>query len=793
MPLATLVIPGWHWAWIAAALCLTAAAILLWSYRASPIDPVRWLCLTLKALGIAALAFCLLEPLWSGPRVRPGANLFALVADNSQGLTVHDPGHAHSRGEELRTLLDSANPGWQPTLESTFDVRRHLFDTRLQPVRTFAELSFDGRASAIGEALRDLAQRYRGRPLAGILLFTDGNATDIRGSLPDFKGLPPVYPVVLGERHPPRDLALQPVTVSQTAFEDAPVTAQAELIATGFADEDVVAQLLQADGREVQRQVLIPRRDPETLPVRFQWRPDRPGTSFYQIRVRARSELDADPGRPTAATREATLANNRAVLAVDRGEGPYRILYVAGRPNWEFKFLNRALESDDQLQLVALIRVARREPKFDFRGRAGESSNPLFRGFDDQSPEAVERYDQPVLIRLNTRDKLELRSGFPRTPEDLYAYDALILDDLEAAFFSPDQSLLVQHFVAERGGGFLMLGGLDSFQSGSYHRTPIGDLLPVYLDRVDEAKPAGPVRLQLTREGWLQSWVRLHEHEADERARLDAQPPFLTLNRLHEVKPGASTLATVRDAANNEFPALVAQRFGRGRAAALTVGDLWRWGLKDATLHADLDKAWRQIARWLVADVPRRVELAAETLPADPHGAVQLQVRVRDPKFQPVDDATVTLDVRPVLFDPTAGPLTNTVRLPAEPSLKEPGLYETTFVPRLAAGFLATASVTNDAGIGIGRAETGWASDTAADEFRSLAPNIPLLEAIARQTGGELVHATALDAFVRRLPTRAAPVMETRSSPLWHTPAMFAFALVCLLIEWGLRRRQGLP
>src|SRR5256885_11023024 len=40
-------------------------------------------------------------------------------------------------------------------------------------------------------------------------------------------------------------------------------------------------------------------------------------------------------------------SNNSTVLAVDRGHGPYRILYVAGRPNWEFKFLNRAAQEDE--------------------------------------------------------------------------------------------------------------------------------------------------------------------------------------------------------------------------------------------------------------------------------------------------------------------------------------------------------------------------------------------------------------------------------------------------------------
>ncbi|MFM8334496.1 MAG: hypothetical protein ACKODK_02950, partial [Opitutaceae bacterium] len=146
--------------------------------------------------------------------------------------------------------------------------------------------------------------------------------------------------------------------------------------------------------------------------------------------------------------------------------GPFRVLYVSGRPNWEYKFLNRAVQGDEQVQLVGLIRVAKREPKFDFRGREGETSNPLFRGFGSQAADEVQRYDQPVLVRLNTKDEIELRAGFPRTPEELYGYHAVILDDLEAEFFTRDQAVLLQKFVSERGGGLLMLGGMECFHEG---------------------------------------------------------------------------------------------------------------------------------------------------------------------------------------------------------------------------------------------------------------------------------------------------------------------------------------
>src|SRR4029078_7687383 len=199
-------------------------------------------------------------------------------------------------------------------------------------------------------------------------------------------------------------------------------------------------------------------------------KPEQPGLNFYTIRISLENSSDTN-------RLEATQHNNSRVVAVDRGKGPHRILYVSGRPNWEFKFLNRALSEDPQVQLISLIRIARREPKFTFRGRTGESSNPLFRGFN-KGDEETARYDQPVLIR--SKDEPELRDGFPKTAEGLYRYEGIILDDLESEFFTADQMLLLQKYVSERGGGFLMLGGADSLQDGKYARTPIGDMLPLY-------------------------------------------------------------------------------------------------------------------------------------------------------------------------------------------------------------------------------------------------------------------------------------------------------------------------
>jgi uncharacterized membrane protein len=410
-----------------------------------------------------------------------------------------------------------------------------------------------------------------------------------------------------------------------------------------------------------------------------------------------------------------------------------------------------------------------------------------------------------VLIRLNTKDELELRDGFPKTAEELYRYQAVIIGDLEAEFFTHEQMALLQRFVSERGGGFLMLGGAESFREGDYQGTPIASLLPVYLDRLVEAKLPGEFKLTLTREGWLQPWTRLRPVESEEKTRMEAMPNFQVFNPLREIKPGASVLATVSDASGQMYPALAVQRFGLGRSAALMIGDMWRWGLRDEQMQKDLAKSWRQMVRWLVADVPPRISVTAEPAPGGDASEFRLTVKAHDEQFKPLDNASVRLAIRPVKTvssfgfgvssSPTRNPkpeTQNSLQLPAEASASEPGTYTATFVAHETGAYLVEATVTQADGKIAGHAAAGWTSDPAAEEFRSLKPNRALLQNLAQRTGGEVVALADLEKFVRKLPERRSPVMETWSYPLWHTPAVLLFALACFVAEWGLRRWKGM-
>jgi uncharacterized membrane protein len=790
---------------VVAGLLALGVAGALWAWRRAAGSPVAHATLALRLAGLALVGAFLLEPARVTEEPRPGSNDFVVLVDGSKSLQLPSgESSGATRADRLRRLLGAdgatSDGRWLTALGDRFRVRRFVFDERLRRVRDFSGLAFDGAASRLGAALAGLRERYAGGALAGVVILTDGSATDLAEDdrSAQLEGLPPLFPVIVGDELPPADLSVARVEATTTAFEDAPVNLKVAVEAHGHAGAQVEVQLLDEAGKLLLTESAQSASASETLPVRFRLRPERPGVGFYRVQVSA-------AGGP----REATAANNARLVLADRGRGPHRVLYVSGRPNWEYKYLRRAVDGDPELELAALMRMAHREPRFVFIGHGQESGNPLFRGFGRKGDD-TERYDEPVLVRLGTRAASELIEGFPKTPEALFDFEGLILDDLEAGFFSADQQALVERFVSERGGGLAMLGGQESFREGGYDRTPIGGLLPVYLSRLREPAGASVFTFGLSREGWLEPWVRLRDDEKAERERLAAMPPLRILNRVRGLKPGAVTLATATGPGNESWPALVTQRAGQGRVAALLLGDLWRWGLSRPEAQEDLGRFWRQTMRWLVADAPARLELRAEAR-ADEAGGVELRAKVRDRAFAPAANAEVTFDV--------TAPDGKRIALAAEPSASEAGLFTARTRPGLMGGYRVVARARVDgepklpapvtpgkpvtsgtpaaegahaAGSAL-EAEAGFVHDPDGDEHRSLRPNRALLAALAQRTGGRLLEPREMDDLVARLPHLRAAVTDRRVTPLWHSGPLFGLAIVLFLAEWTLRRRRGLP
>ena len=94
--------------WLPAVILLgvLAVVVIVLSLRHTPGNQrIRIITTTLKTVALALLLLCLLEPLYSGLRPRPGANLMLVIADNSQSMLVSDHHQEQNRAEQLAPLL----------------------------------------------------------------------------------------------------------------------------------------------------------------------------------------------------------------------------------------------------------------------------------------------------------------------------------------------------------------------------------------------------------------------------------------------------------------------------------------------------------------------------------------------------------------------------------------------------------------------------------------------------------------------------------------------------------------
>ena len=772
------------WVPIAVGAVVVIVVLTLLSYRRTPMTAgMKTVGVLLKILGVALLAVCLIEPLFSGVRPRPGANLFVVLTDNSQSMTVNSGSQV--RGDTLKSML-RAEKSWRTRLQQDFDVRDYKFDAQLHHVEDSEAIEFDGTGSALHTALKTIQTRFDNRPVAGVIVLSDGNATDI-SELEKYEF--PVFPIVDEDSEAIQDVSIRDMSVAQTNFEAAPITVQAVVTNQGFDAQDVTARIVNKEGKTLQEQKakINKSKDHE---FKFRFRPDESGLSFHRLEAfptAAKATFEsAKPGS------ELTLANNKRWMTVDRGGGPFRVLYVSGRPNWEFKFIRRALDEDDEIKLTGLIRIAKKQPKFTFQDRSGVSDrNTLFEGFDGKDDEDAEAYDQTVYIRIGVEDETQLADGFPKDSEELFKYHAIILDDIEAKFFTANQMLLMRRFVNQRGGGLMMLGGMESFAQGGYEKTPLGEVLPVYLRKVgqievDDEDTATHLDWEMTREGWLQDWTRLRVTEAAEKKRLNVSHGMYVLNRVSGLKPGAVLMAAVQSEREGKpMPVFATQRFGKGRSAALLAGDMWKWQMHATDpIQKDMQQLWRQIVRWMVAEVPKRVAVKSERTKGIA-GPTSIQVSVQDEEFKPHDNAEAQVKV--------TSPTGEIVQLSAEASTEAAGLYAVDYWPHEEGPYKATAIVTTSDGEELDAKHAGWTSQPAADEFRELTTNRELLSKIAENSGGEMIEANRLDDFVSSLPNRKVPITEKWVYPVWHQWWVLSLAVCCLCAEWGLRRWRGLP
>src|ERR1044071_5133198 len=510
--------------------------------------------IALRATLLLLMVTLLLRPVVVVSSVIPRSSYVAMVVDDSVSMKLRDvPGGATRLDSVKQALLNTGQESFLNRLEKRFKTNLYA----------------EGRTSDLAGALDETIKRSSGMPLSAVVLASDGASNvprDLAAVLRELRARDiPVFTVGVGNTAKPMDAELTRVNMPRRVLVGSRLNIETIVGLSGYGATKVLLSVRE-DGRAVKTEEFNLRGN-DTQAINLEITPTTPGVHRYTVEV---TPLDG----------EITVDNNKQDSLVEVISGPLRILHVEGEPRWELGKIRESIQPNEKnVTLVSLQRTG--ENKF---------------------------------YRQGIGNQTELVTGFPKTEEELFSYDGLIIGSVEAGFFTADELRSIEAFVARRGGGLLALGGRLAFDGGKYKGTPLDDLLPISLTggAVDDANSFAPVyKPVLTGAGQAHPITRLNDDRAANQKAWNEMPPISVSEVLTNVKPGASVLLEARRVEGSGpqvAPLLVQQRYGRGQTLALTATDTWRWRMKMDSKNNAHETFWRQMLRYLVSGTPEQVE-----------------------------------------------------------------------------------------------------------------------------------------------------------------------------------------
>jgi len=740
--------------WLAVLLAAAIAAVAYVEYRRplSPLTPAqRGVLVGLRVLALAALVLFLFRPIAVLPPAGTRDAIVPVLVDVSRSMRLAD---ADGQTRLARAVGLVKNELGLP-LTSHFTTELYAVGDGLAPAKVDG-LAADARRTDLSGALASVRERYRGQRIAGIVVISDGGDTGAGGAgragvagagREGDAGGPPVFTVGVGSPDGPRDREVLGMTAGDPRLDQSTVDLHVTAVSSGFGRAPFSLRVL-ANGQVLDTRRLVPSADGSPIDQVFTVSPDPLNATVYT------AEIPRDEA-------EAVGENNSRSLFVSPSGRKRRLLLVEGAPGFEHSFMTRALSADSGLEVDSVTR----------KGKNGEGQDTFF-------------------VQAGGGRSPNLTFGFPATREQLFVYDAIVIANVEGDFFSRAQLKLAADFVAERGGGLLVMGG-RSFAQRGLSGTTLEEVLPVELnDRrgglVRASLDAGDLpahnRVTLTPEGEAHPIMRIGGSPAETRKMWSAMPALAASAPLGAARPGATILALTTAPGGGVFPVVAVQRYGQGRSMVFAGEASWRWKMMVPSTDRAYDFFWRQSLRWLSSSAPEQVAIRLPDAP-EPGDAIAVDVDARDASFAPVPDATIdaTLTLpggatQPIKLrhgDPSGG------RYTAALALEQPGLYRVHADARRGTTALGAA----DRWMYVGGADREFADPRLNEGF---------LRRVARNSGGRYVRA----AEAAQVPSWLQAAVPQNAAPerrdLWHEPWAFAVVILLLSTEWILRRRWGL-
>jgi uncharacterized membrane protein len=739
--------------WLVVAIGVVLLALLWFGPSGRKISPGRRRVLAvLRVLVIVLMLLAMLRPTLVRTKITKQSATLIVLVDRSRSMLVTDGVGKKSRWLALKAALRDALPALGE-LSKDLEIKVYEFDGEperldFKPQKLELDAEPTGDQSAIGATLDETVKAEAGKRLAGVVLLSDGAQ---RAYPPN--DLPPqlaarrladlgchLYAVPFGQARGPgqvRDAAIEDLVVAEHVFVKNQLPVTGALRMEGLENQKIPVELLveTAPGKmtSIAKREIAGKPDGEQTPIELTYVPKTPGE--IKITLKAAEQ----PG-------ELVTTNNEISTFVTVLKGGLNVLYLDGALSAEQKFLRWSL---------------------------------------DASPD----------IRL---DYLHIRADRPETrPGDLAErfkpgkYDVYMLGDLDSEAFKTDELELLRSTV-EQGAGLIMLGGLHSFGAGGYGATPLADVLPIEIGRL-ERQPlgekiredlhlAGPQKMRPTNYGASQYVMLLGagSQKAKSAEAWEKLPPLEGANRFGGLKQGANSLAE-SDAGQ---PLLVASNFGNGRVLAFAGDSTWHWWMEgQETAHK---RFWRQVILWLARKDESnegQVWVKLDQRRHAPGSRVEFTAGAKTAEGEPVVDGSFEAEV----VRPDGKRTAVTLRKQGEE-------MRGTFLDAQAAGDYTVVVKARRKDEPIGAAQARFLVFEQDLELNNPAADVGALESLAAMTGGKSLAPEQLPSLFKDLKksTKNLEVETQAKETLWDKwPVLTAFVGL-LALEWLLRKRWGL-
>lgn len=720
--------------------------------------------ITLTSLRTLALIFffvLFLQPAARLEDVSKVKNRVAVILDTSRSMSLPNTlkQETESRLHNAQQQLLAAQKVLNSWRSQEHQVDFYSLDGHLSAHQDLEELlrvPARGEQTSLINGLNELSARTPPSDLAAVILLSDGGEWSASGQLdPPLKLMSaverlgvPLHIVSLGPKSPSLDISLAEVRADDFAFVRNVVSVDVDLRAYGHQTE-IDCRVTLTRGEELLAERIITFEHGQTQSsISFEFVPEETGEESYTVSV--------DPLKD-----EQITENNLTRFSMRIIRDKIRALQVVGKPSWDERFLRKHLKKNPNVDLISF---------FILRTNASLE---------------VARPEELSLIPFPTQELFEERLG---------SFDLMIFQDFTFKGYRMSRYLPLIRDYVKKGGGFVMIGGDQSFSGGMYAGTPIEEILPFSLppNGRDQVK-LGTFNPELSPIGIRHPVTSLSLIDAENQAIWSELPPLEGTNKVGRLRRSARTLVwRPADDQGPKTPLVVASPIGEGRSLAITTDSLWRWALSSHALKSDqgaraYNRFWSNAIRWLIRDPALNpLQVRADRDRYRLGESIAITARSLDESYQAVGGASLEIIVEEI----SKG--VESAREVSRHRGISSDLGELSYVwrPQQEGVYRARAL-----------ASLGEIDREAVDlfvvaeellELRDTTPRHDLLQAMTQHSGGEMINVGDDWSQLKRREAAVNRVNRREDVALWATWWALCLALLFPSLEWALRRRWGL-